>query len=91
MFNGKGHGLLKKLIPTLDPTPLPTHVSAQEVIKKLGKETFDLNFSFAIVRNPSDWQVSLYHFMRKDPKHHQHELAKRFKNFENYLEWRCNE
>jgi hypothetical protein len=29
------------------------------------------------VRNPWDWQVSQYKFMRKNPKHFQHEFIKK--------------
>jgi len=72
-----------------DPRPFPMHVTAPEMISKMGKDLFDSCFSFAIVRNPWDWQVSLYRYMLKDPLHRQHELAKSFGSFERYLQWRC--
>ncbi|MGB6015836.1 MAG: sulfotransferase family 2 domain-containing protein, partial [Nodosilinea sp.] len=33
--------------------------------------------------------VSLYRYMLKNPNHPQHELAKEFRDFEDYLNWRC--
>jgi hypothetical protein len=75
----------------LSINPLPAHTKAVDVVEYLGAEEFAKYFSFAIVRNPWDWQVSLYHYMRKEPRHFQHELALAFENFEQYIEWRCSE
>jgi hypothetical protein len=69
--------------------PFPCHISAPDLIKKIGRDVFDSYFSFAIVRNPWDWQVSLYKFMLKDQSHPQHDLAKSFKDFDEYIRWRC--
>jgi len=69
----------------------PHHAKATEVRRLLGSETYDGFFKFAFVRNPWDWQVSLYHFMLKDPKHPQHRLMCSFKDFDEYLEWRVTE
>jgi len=38
--------------------PYHPHITASELISKIGKEDFDSYFSFAIVRNPWAWQVS---------------------------------
>ena len=75
----------------LDPHPMAGHVQAQKVINALGQEKFDSYFSFAIVRNPWDWQVSLYNFPLIRPGHHQNKFIKQFANFEDYLRWRCAE
>jgi hypothetical protein len=84
--------ILKRLgVTSFDPQPFPNHARASELISALGKETFDSYFSFAVVRNPWDWQVSLYNYMLKNEQHHQHDLARSFHNFEEYLEWRCTE
>jgi hypothetical protein len=74
-----------------DPSPFPMHSKAPEIMQAMGREAFDSYFSFAIVRNPWDWQVSLYNYMRKDPIHPQHELAKTFGSFDEYIRWRCKE
>jgi Sulfotransferase family len=70
--------------------PFSTHIKASEIIETLGKEKFDSFFSFAIVRNPWDWQVSLYNFMLKNSNHHQHDLVKSLGNFDEYIMWRCD-
>jgi hypothetical protein len=57
----------------------------------IGEEKFKSYFSFCIARNPWDWQVSLYQYMLKNPCHHQHELAKKFDGFEDYIDWRCTQ
>lgn len=71
------------------PQSFPGHIRARELIKIVGREAFDSRFSFAIVRNPWDWQVSLYKYMLQTTSHPQHELAKRFGNFDEYIRWRC--
>jgi hypothetical protein len=85
--------VLRKLNVTapFDPSPFPMHVKAPEIISAMGREAYDSYFSFAIVRNPWDWQVSLYNFSRKTPAHHQHELTKGFGSFDKYIRWRCKE
>ena len=86
--------VLKRLkLPTaiIDHQPLPKHANAPEVINFIGKDRFEKYFSFAIIRNPWDWQVSLYKYMLKTPAHHQHHIINKFKDFEEYIHWRCEE
>lgn len=85
------HRVSRKIesITSFDPESFPNHTKATELIEVIGRKTFDSYFSFAFVRNPWDWQVSLYHYMRKSTDHHQHELAKRFTSFDDYIRWRC--
>ena len=84
--------IFRKLkISALNLQPFSAHVNTQAIIDKLGKDVFDSYFSFAIVRNPWDWQVSLFKYMQKNEKHHQHELAVKFQSFDEYIEWRCAE
>lgn len=71
--------------------PYPDHITASMLADKMGRQRFSSYFSFAIVRNPWDWQVSLYNYMLKNVAHHQHELVKSFKSFDDYIDWRCNE
>lgn len=53
-------------------------------------EKFKSYFSFAIVRNPWDWQVSLYTYALRNEKHGQHKMTNEFGGFDNYIEWRCD-
>lgn len=74
-----------------DHQPYPSHITASELVEILGKRKFNSYFSFAFVRNPWDWQVSLYKYMIKKTDHAQHDLVKSFKDFDEYIKWRCNE
>jgi len=67
------------------------HSTAQEIKEKLPPGIFKSFFKFAFVRNPWDWQVSLYHFMLQNKSHRQHRLTESLGSFEKYLEWRVNE
>lgn len=64
------------------------HLKASEIKSFLPDEIWRDYFKFSFVRNPWDWQVSLYHFMLQDENHHQHKLINKMKNFEEYIEWR---
>lgn len=63
-----------------------THATARETRKALGA-TFDSYYSFAFVRNPWDWQVSMYHFLLKETDNPRYEEVKALSGFEAYLEW----
>lgn len=66
------------------------HISASELRKRLPSSVFENFFKFAFVRNPWDWQVSLYHYAKQSPTHHQHELVNKLGSFESYIHWRVN-
>ena len=66
------------------------HIKAKEVLSDLGEKTFERFFKFAFVRNPWDWQVSLYEYMLQNKGHPQHDLIKNMANFEEYIEWRVS-
>jgi len=72
------------------PQPFPDHIRAVDLRAQLGPAIFNSYFSFAIVRNPWDWQVSLYQFTLKNPLHHQYELIEKLGSFDEYLRWRCD-
>lgn len=73
-----------------DPKRFVAHLTAQEMIDLFGEEQYKLCFSFAVVRNPWDSQVSLYSYVLKTPHHYQHEIIKGLGTFDNYIRWRCN-
>jgi hypothetical protein len=75
----------------LNPEPCDGHGTAAQIMQVVGRDVFKSYFTFAVVRNPWDWQVSLYNFMLKTPTHHQHEQILGFKDFREYLLWRCRE
>ncbi|MEE4359287.1 MAG: sulfotransferase family 2 domain-containing protein [Desulfococcaceae bacterium] len=63
------------------------HAKAGDVRKELEKDIYDSFYKFAFVRNPWDWQVSMYHFILKDPIHVKHKLVTSMGGFEEFLEW----
>jgi Sulfotransferase family len=85
------------------PQPAVPHATASEIIAKVGRDAFDSCFSFGIVRNPWDWQVSLYRFAlervldmpllaaRARRLGRERKIYSRFESFEDYIHWRCTE
>lgn len=80
--------LLTKIYPWIFSSDVHAHSKSVEIKKALPEKVYDTYFKFGFVRNPWDWQVSLYEFMLKNTEHHQHELIKKMTNFEEYLNWR---
>ncbi len=68
----------------------PDHISSSQLKARLAPKYFDNYFKFSFVRNPWDWQVSLYHFARQYEQHHQRELTLKM-SFEEYIHWRVTE
>jgi hypothetical protein len=67
------------------------HFKVFQYLEKYGKDKYNDYFTFGFVRNPWDWQVSLYHYMLMDKNHFQHNLVKSFPTYNDYLIWRINE
>jgi hypothetical protein len=65
-----------------------SHLHAKQIKSYLPDDIYSKYYKFGFVRNPWDWQVSLYHYMSQLSGHHQNDIAKGFSSFEEYLEWR---
>ncbi len=63
-----------------------THARARDAQAEFGADYGDF-FSFAFVRNPWDWQVSMYHFLLKEADNPRHDLVHGLGSFEAYLAW----
>lgn len=63
------------------------HLTALELRATLPAKVFDSYYKFAFVRNPWDWHVSIYNYVRQRPDHVDRELFTSFGNFERYLDW----
>ncbi len=79
-----------KIYPNIYGIQFPHHCNASYLKKNLPPQYFNSYFKFGFVRNPWDWQVSLYLYMLKEQTHPQHKLIKSFKGFNDYLHWRVN-
>jgi hypothetical protein len=66
------------------------HIKAKQLRDELDPEVFDGFFKFAFVRNPWDWHVSIYHYVRQRTDHPDHEQFKRMSGFEEFLDWRIH-
>jgi hypothetical protein len=62
------------------------HAKARDARKELPASVYDGFYKFAFVRNPWDWHVSMYHFIRKETTHIKHNLV-RSMTFGEYLAW----
>ena len=69
---------------------LDGHLTSAEIIQRIGRDKFDSYFSFAIVRNPWDWEVSHYRFILQEKRHESHQLVKAMDGFGEYIRWRCD-
>ncbi len=63
------------------------HAKARDAKKELPSDLFDSFFKFGFVRNPWDWQVSMYQFILRKDTSSTHEAVKQLGGFEPYLEW----
>ena len=69
---------------------LEAHSTASQIRDYLGPEKFDSMFSFSFVRNPWDWQVSLYHFIQTNKFNYQRRMVSEM-TFDQYIRWRVEE
>ncbi len=83
-------GLVEKLpFDTFKPLP-HRHAMARAIQEYYTKKTYDNFYKFAFVRNPWDWQVSLYHYMLRMPNHKEHDIIKEIPDFDAYIDWRVS-
>jgi len=72
--------LLRTFVPTVHP-------SFKNTIDELTRLKIQSYFKFAFVRNPWDWQVSVYHYMLQKRRHRFHQPAKVLGSFNNYVHY----
>jgi len=77
--------------PVLSSKTIHKHMRVEKIVAKLGREKFRQYYSFAFVRNPWDWQLSLYFQILHDANSPNHKLVKKMGTYENYVDWRVHE
>jgi len=63
------------------------HATVTKTREELDENMFNHYYKFAFVRNPWDLQVSMYHFILREPEHIHYQRVKSMGSFANYLEW----
>src|SRR4051812_41308938 len=66
------------------------HIKAKELKASLPPAIFNTFLKFSFVRNPWDWQVSIYQYVLQRPDHPQRKHFSAMRGFEEYLDWRIN-
>ncbi len=89
------HFVIKRPLKTINGAANPmyqmwdsmiAHATAKQTRKQL-PEQFQNYFSFAFVRHPWDWQVSMYHFLLKQPENPFYPDIVNAGSFRNYMDW----
>ncbi len=62
------------------------HDSVEAAARVLPADVFERCFKFALVRNPWDWLVSLYLFLKRKESHRHHRLVKKL-SFAEYVDF----
>ena len=65
--------------------PIKKHATALQIRAAMDREIYDSFFKFSFVRNPWDWQVSLYHYILDHPENCGHEETKKMGGFRNFV------
>jgi hypothetical protein len=63
------------------------HAKARDAQEELPMGIFDTFYKFAFVRNPWDLQVSMYHFILREPTAPRHNQVKALGSFDAFVEW----
>lgn len=66
------------------------HITASELKQEIPTFIFNNFFKFGFVRNPYDWQLSLYNYGRENIRLKEHAIYKSFENFDQYIDWRAD-
>lgn len=65
----------------------PVHTYASQLQRELPADIYNDFFKFAFVRNPWDWLVSTYIYLRHTPTHRHHRRVLAMKSFAEYAQY----
>lgn len=82
--------ILMGIYPKVYSNQFYGHSTLLDLKKRIPGRIFSSYFKFGFVRDPWDWQVSLYMFMLQQKDHPQHKIVSSMKSFDEYIEWRVN-
>lgn len=83
-----GTSIARALAPFGDFESFPAHLTALELIERLGTTFFEY-FTFSFVRHPLTRQASLYHYILREAGHPEHSVDSDFSDFAEYFAWRA--
>lgn len=63
------------------------HAKVKDAQKELPADVFGPYYKFGFVRNPWDLQVSMYHFILRDPRIAKHDQVKALSGFDAFVDW----
>lgn len=67
-----------------------SHPLARDVKNHMAKAEFDQAFKFSFIRNPFDWLVSIYSYIRQVPSHPDHATVTPME-FPEFVRWWCHD
>jgi hypothetical protein len=65
--------------------PIRKHAIASEIRASIDREIFNSIFKFTFVRNPWDWQVSLYHYILDHPENQGYDETMKMGSFRSFV------
>ena len=63
------------------------HATAVTIRRSMSGRRYDEYFSFAFVRNPWDWLVSLYAYLLNTPSHRHHVRVRAMSGLREYIDF----
>lgn len=83
--------LMTGVFPWVFTSDFSRHINISNLKRNLSNKIFENYYKFGFVRDPWDYQVSLYTYSISNKNHKQHELIKSFQSFDEYIDWKVHQ